>query len=397
MFAETILGVAQLGIRPSTYRPRPSLAGPERCIRQLVYKGRGVPEPPPGRRLAMIFRDGHAHEDTSLEFLQDSAFLIHGEQLPIDIENAYWWRTDHASFRCPECSKAAGHDVWIPATRLHGHIDALATTLVGDTYLFEHKSVVSHFFRRYWEEGKTPFDYFTQVVIYLRGLKEKGIVISAGALVIKNKDTGAILEFEFTYNHDDDVLTITAIIKAPGHEYKRVHHEYPSLYEEALRRFEEVDRHIANKTLPARLDNPDDIRCEYCGHRDLCWEDYEAPTLTERLLIPESLKSQAEEFIELDDRLSPLEKRHKELKDTLKAEFGQLHIAQAYVGDRILDLATVMQTRLDEARLPVMLKKHFSKTVPTYKLSIKSAIPKARASKTAKRPSVPRGPHTDAA
>ncbi len=397
MFAETILGVAQLGIRPSTYRPRPSSAGPERCLRQLVYKGRGVPEPPPGRRLAMIFRDGHAHEDTSLEFLKDSAFLMHSQQLPIDIDNAYWWRGDKPSYRCPDCSRAAGHDVWIPPTRLHGHIDALATTILGDTYLFEHKAVVSHFFRRYWEEGKTPLDYFTQVVMYLRGLKEKGIVITAGALVIKNKDTGAILEFEFSYTHEPDMLTITAIIKAPGHEYKPVCHQYPGLYEQALRRFEEVDRHITNRTLPPRLESSDDIRCEYCGHRDLCWEDYEAPTLTERLIIPETLKAQAEEFIELDDRLAPLKKRHKDLKDTIKAEFGHLHIAQAYVGDRILALATVMQTRLDESRLPVMLKKHFSETVPTYKLSIKSAIPKARTSKAAKRPNVPRGPHTDAA
>jgi DNA-directed RNA polymerase subunit RPC12/RpoP len=345
----------------------------------------------------MIFRDGHAHEDTSLALLKDSAFLIHSQQLPIDIENAYWWRSDKSSYRCPDCSQAAGHDVWIPPTRLHGHIDALATTILGDTYLFEHKSVVSHFFRRYWEEGKTPLDYFTQVVMYLRGLKEKGIPITAGALVIKNKDTGAILEFEFSYAHDPDILTITAIIKAPGHEYKRVHHEYPNLYEQALRRFEEVDRHIDNKTLPARLDDPDDIRCEYCGYRDLCWEDYEAPSLTERLIIPESLKSQAKEFIELDDRLAPLKKRHQELKDTLKAQFLQLHIAQALVDDRILDLATVMQTRLDESRLPVLLKKHFSKTEATYKLSIKSAIPKARASKTAKRPNVPRGPDRDAA
>jgi len=38
MFAELLLGAAQLGLRTDEpYRPRPSMAGPERCERQIVY------------------------------------------------------------------------------------------------------------------------------------------------------------------------------------------------------------------------------------------------------------------------------------------------------------------------------------------------------------------------
>lgn len=397
MFAETILGVAQLGIHPSPYRPRPSSAGPERCMRQLVYKGRGVPEPPPGRRLAMIFRDGHTHEDTSLEFLRQSLFQIHGEQRAINIPLAYPWREDKPDYRCPECSAAAGRPIFIKATTLHGHIDALATTIMGETYLFEHKAVVSHFFQRYWEEEKTPYDYFTQITMYLRGLHEEGLNVTAGALVIKNKDTGAMLEFEFQYEYDSDTFTITAILRAPGSERKTVHQTHQGLYHQAIEKFRQIDTYIANEQLPERLESDDDIRCQYCPYLDLCWDGYQMPALTERLIIPDALKSTAKAFIELDQQLGPLEKQHKELKDTLKAALVERQVLEAFVDDQILVLTKGSQKRLDDKRLPIMLKEHFSRTIDTLKLTIKSALPTTHAAKQPKKSKVSRSQHSDAA
>ena len=397
MFAETILGVAKLGITPSTYRPRPSLAGPERCLRQTVYRGRGVEEPPVSGRLAMIFRDGHTNEDTSLAFLQQSLFHIHGQQLAINILGALDWLTDAPVYRCPMCSEAAGTDVWILATTFHGHIDALATTVLGRTYLFEHKAVVSHFFRRYWEEEKEPLDYFTQIVSYFRGLHEEGLDITEGALVIKNKDTGAILEFELQYDYMEDRLTVTAILRAPGRERKTVNQTYQGLFTQAIDRFREAHRHITNQTLPGRLEDADDIRCQYCPFDDICWDDYQAPVLTERLIMPDRLKNEAEEYIALDRELAPKNKRHEELKDLLKQELEQLHVTEAIVGDKMLLLQRSTQTRTDEKRLPVILKTYFSKTIDILKLTIKSTIPSAHTTKKRKLPTVPRGPHSHAA
>ncbi len=374
MFAELILGIAQLGLKPTAYRPRPSLAGPERCLRQLVYKGRNVPEPPVGRRLAMIFEDGHRHEDTSLKFLKDSLFVLEGQQRPVTIRNAFPWRAQHPDYRCHECSSAPGQDVWIPATALHGHLDALLRGLDGTRFLLEHKSVVSHYFQRYWEETQTPLDYFTQVVMYLRGLHEEGCPVTDGALVIKNKDTGAILEFEFQYDYGNDLFTVTAIIKAPGHEYKAVRHTYSRLYFDAVSRFEQVDRHIHEHTLPERLDDRDDIRCQYCPHVDHCWDSVEAITLTEQARIPENLKAEAEEFIALDRQRTPIEKRYKELKDKLKPALIKLHLKEAAVGSDLLVLTASHTTKLDEARLPVALKKHFSRSQEVVRMSIKSAL-----------------------
>ena len=58
MFAELILGAAQLGLRTDdTYRARPSMAGPERCLRQMVYNP-AAGEDRFSSRLAVIFLDG---------------------------------------------------------------------------------------------------------------------------------------------------------------------------------------------------------------------------------------------------------------------------------------------------------------------------------------------------
>jgi hypothetical protein len=385
MFADLILGLAHLGLKPTSYRPRPSLAGPERCLRQLVYKGRGTPEPPVGRRLAMVFEDGHQHEETTLTFLKHSLFVLVAEQLPITIHNAFPWRSQYPDYRCPECSKAQGQDIRIPATDLHGHLDGLLKGLLGTIYLLEHKAVVSHYFRRYWEEEQTPLDYFTQIVMYLRGLNEEGCPVTQGALVIKNKDTGAILEYEFHYDYAEDLLTVTAIIKAPGHEYKKVQHLHHRLYFNAIDRFETVDRHVTEQTLPARLDDMDDIRCQYCPHADHCWENIQPAALTEHISIPETLRSDAEEFITLDQQLTPLEHRHKELKDKIKPALIAMDVAEATVGQHLLVLSKCTSTRLDESRLPIALKKHFSRSQESIKLMIKAATPRSSASSKPKR------------
>lgn len=371
MFVETILGVAQLGIHPSPYRPRPSVAGPERCLRSLVYKARHVPEPPPGRRLSMIFRDGHAHEDTSLEFLKQSLFVIHDQQRPINIPNAFPWRINYPAYRCPECTQATGHEVLIPSTTLHGHIDALATGLDGRIRLFEHKAVVSHFFLRYWEEEKTPLDYFTQVVFYFRGLSLEGLAVTEGALVIKNKDTGALLEYEFEYDFPTDRLTVTALVRAPGGERKTIRAAYRNLYQQSIARFQSVDDHTEHQTLPARLPDHDDIRCQYCPHSDICWEGYTLPIVTEHVMMPEDLRAQALDFITIGSTLHPLAKRHQELKDLLKTAFLSRRIKSAVIGTEQLVLTTGTQTKIDQSTIPTILRAHFSKTTETVRLDIK--------------------------
>ena len=45
------------------YYPRPSMAGPERCTRQMVYHGLNIAKEPLAGRAVMIFSDSSFHED----------------------------------------------------------------------------------------------------------------------------------------------------------------------------------------------------------------------------------------------------------------------------------------------------------------------------------------------
>ena len=85
MLADLIPKLAQLTReKDQGYRRRPSSSGPERCERSMVYHGLGVdPEPFPGRTL-LIFDDGNWHEELTLDWLRQSAYKIHHEQMTVE-------------------------------------------------------------------------------------------------------------------------------------------------------------------------------------------------------------------------------------------------------------------------------------------------------------------------
>ena len=49
--------------KDSKFYPRPSSAGPLRCIRQMVYHGLDHPKKPLQGRAYHVFDDGHWHEE----------------------------------------------------------------------------------------------------------------------------------------------------------------------------------------------------------------------------------------------------------------------------------------------------------------------------------------------
>jgi len=382
MFIEAIHGAAQMGISESTYRPRPSMAGPERCLRQIVYKGLGVEGTPFGARLAMVLQDGNAHEDVSINVLNHTLLHIHGEQRPINIVNAMPWRTQHPNYSCSVCPPINGQPIIIPATTMHGHIDYLGRDLFGEDHLGEHKGVVSHIFKRYWDEEKDPLDYFTQIAFYLRGLHEADLPIHDGGLLIKNKDTSAYLEFEFHYQYDSDTLTVPTVTYAPGLMQRVINKTYEGLFHNAIEKFRLADQHIADRVLPPRLNDDDDTRCIYCPFQDVCWADYQRPPLTQELALRPDLIPIAQELFHLEEELGPKKKRQEELKDTLIKELTLVHAKRALTEELELTLTHGTQERIDQDRLPIGLKKAFSKIIPTQRLTVKRPKPpKAQSAK----------------
>ena len=192
MFIDAIHGAALMGLHDSAYRPRPSMAGPERCLRQIVYKGRGVEGAPVGSRLAMVLKDGNAHERVSIDVLRHTLVHIHSEQHPIDLVNALPWRAHLPGYTCSVCTPTGDTPHIIPASTLHGHLDYLGRDLFGDNHLGEHKGVVSHIFKRFWEGEKEPLDYFTQNVCYFAVYGRKALWSTPVACSSKTKTPAPI-------------------------------------------------------------------------------------------------------------------------------------------------------------------------------------------------------------
>lgn len=397
MFAELLLGAAQLGLRTDEpYRPRPSMAGPERCERQMVYKARGVEELAVSSRLAVVFKDGVAHEQITLDILRTTLFDIHSEQLPIDLHGVLDWLEGQPPYHCSVCSAVEGSPVLIPATTLHGHIDALARDLWGIDRLVEHKGFVSHIFKRLWDQDKEPLDNFTQAVLYFRGLKEKGLAVTEGALLIKNKDTGAYLEFELRYDYEQDILHVPVMSRSPN-EREEVNWSYPGLFRATIEKFRRVRLHTVTETLPDRLKDPNDVRCDYCPFQDICWEGFVMPPLTEHISLPSQLLPLANEYIQLDRELKPKNKRCAELKDTLMTAMEELHAETAATETDVLTIVSSTQERLDQQALPVSLKKVYSKKIPILKLQHASRFPEPGQAPRKRTPRLPSRPHESAA
>jgi hypothetical protein len=68
------------------YYHRPSAAGPDRCIRQMVYQARGQEKDKElsGRTLH-VFNDGNFHELLTADWIQKSAFTLHSAQMKIKV------------------------------------------------------------------------------------------------------------------------------------------------------------------------------------------------------------------------------------------------------------------------------------------------------------------------
>lgn len=178
MLAELIEKIAGFEVKESSYYPRPSLAGPERCLRQLVYMARGVPSKKKEDRFHLVLDDSSWHEELTLDWLRKSAFKVHSEQLEVECGNVIWQGQ--------------------PFT-LKGHIDAIVTDLMGKDYLLEHKAINHFSFQKYLEK-QYPIDYLTQCCLYIVGLQKLNPEIKDGILLIKNKNTAWFCRWRSRYS-----------------------------------------------------------------------------------------------------------------------------------------------------------------------------------------------------
>lgn len=305
-----------------TYYPRPSLAGPDRCSRSMVYWALEYPpEPFPGRTL-LVFDDGNWHEELSLDWLRKSAFKVHSEQMTVNCR--------------PPMKK--------------GHIDWLVSTVLKEDIHVEHKAINHFTFQRFWND-ELPSDYLTQTAIYNEAIqRELNPDCKRSVLLIKNKNTAQYLEFLCEYRLDLDTLTVCSKTLSTG-ETVDLNIEITNIVNDACDKFNKVQAYADQKVLPKRQYEIDDWHCEYCGWGKTCWEGYEKEF--ETFKTGELATQEVKRYKQLGSEKSIITKQYDETRDTIKTMMIDNELKEAVAGDYVckLTLTKDKKTRLYISKL----------------------------------------------
>lgn len=272
------------------FKPRPSLAGPDRCIRQLVYWANGTePEKMPDR-VQITFDDGHWHEELTADWIRKTAYQIHSGQMPVET--------------------AVGR----------GHIDGLLTDLTGVDRLWEHKSINHFGFELLKKEP--PLDYLCQVALYLGGLLAEQPDIREAVLLFKNKNTGAYLELVLFYDAPKDLLTVESAFCTDGDKVEYVGQSFPGLVRGAVEKFAAVQSHVTAKTLPDRpFEFGTAFPCDYCSWQSKCWEGYanELESFSDDAALNAEVETLCRYYLEQSGHEKRAAEEKKKLKESIKA------------------------------------------------------------------------------
>lgn len=302
------------------YYPRPSLAGSERCIRQLVYSATNTERNSDlsGRTLS-IFEDGSLHELAMGDLIQKSAFHLHSEQMKIEVA--------------------------MLGLTLKGSIDGVVTDLLGNDRLIEFKSSNHFSFERYWNKETYPENYFAQVSIYCRGLQAVNPDIHEIVLLIKNKNNSAFLEYLLNYERETDTLTV---LKKANHlgDQVIIHTEKKpeireKIVEKAFQKFLDVNAHAAAGTLPDRPFPSDSWQCEYCAYNRTCWSTYseEVESMAESVELEPELADEVRYYKQLSAEITDQEKVKKAMRDKLLAVMQEKQAKVGKIGEYLVKMS----------------------------------------------------------
>ncbi len=329
MLAEIIEKIAGFEAKGSQYYPRPSLAGPERCLRQLVYMAKGIQGKKKEDRFHLILDDSSWHEELTLDWLRKSAFKVHSEQLAIECGTVKWKGRDFP---------------------LKGHIDGIITDVQGKDYLLEHKAINHFSFQKYLEKDY-PLDYLTQCCLYIVGLQKINPEIDEGILLIKNKNTSQYLEFRLHYDSKKDFLNVSEICGSNG--YRREGTTFENLYNSAIERLNQVEYYRNINDLPPRQYTLNDWQCSYCAYNDICYKDYEKEfSQLESVTLPEDYHSLLNEYNVLDEQKKIAEKRIEEIKEELKKILQKANAKTAIAGGFIISRNLQSRKQINKDKIP---------------------------------------------
>lgn len=335
MLAEILHGIAGFEKRgQSKYRPRPSNAGSERCIRAMVYHASNVPvDKQIGNRFVMVMDDSSWHEELTADWLRKSAFQLHSQQMAVNAATLDF-RNAEPYHKCSMCGEN------IPDNVLHGHIDGVITDILGKDYLFEHKAVNHFSFEKYWD-GDHPIDYITQCCLYITGLRKINPAIDTAILLIKNKNTSAFIDYKIQYDPADDIAKVDEICHSNG---DRKHGnpyllEMPNIISGAIERFRIVDEYVMRQEVPERpYEIGTSFPCSYCLYENTCFKDYEEDyrELAEDVRLEGGIEDLCKLYLEQVYQEREIKKHKEELKEKLKEALKANHASKGRAGEYLI-------------------------------------------------------------
>ena len=324
MLADIILRIASETQEPrQPYRPRPSLAGQERCIRQLTYFARDFAAAPfPGRAI-VVFDDGNWHQELLADWIRKSSFTLHSEGMKVDT--------------------LVGR----------GEIDGVITDMLNVDRLLEIKST-NHFSYERWWKGEYPLDYFTQVALYISGLQKVQPEISEGLLLAKNKNTGALMEFLLKYDSETDTIRLIEVVRSDGQRSKS-DFAIQRVCQSAKEKFDEVERHRKAKTLPDRpFAVGTEFPCGYCAWAKTCWQNYESEfvQLAKEQEIDQELEDVIAYYLQASGDAKEMDKEADRLKEIIRNYMREKEYQSGRVGPYVVIRSLRQRTSWDEDLIP---------------------------------------------
>jgi hypothetical protein len=330
----------------------PSKAGD--CPRALFYEAKGV-EPDQATFLPvtpLVFTDGVYHEKDSIQLLSElPGISVVDVQKPVNVPIPKKF-AKHVTFlptKCPVCGEE------VPPNHLHGHVDGVIKTEDSEV-LLEHKALSSRVIHGFLKKGVSK-GYAMQVALYLKGLNLK-----SGILLVKNKETGQLLEFEMHYDRKRDVLHVVRLTFSDG-STRELNHSYDKITTKAFQKFALVEKAVKLDRLPV-YDTEEASHCFLCPYRRTCEEDLANQQLEAVEIDVKSLESEEreaflkslQEYLRLNDAKKEIDEKVEKARNELVSFMNKKNCKKVIVGGIPVSLIT---TNREVVKLDVnSLKEH---------------------------------------
>jgi hypothetical protein len=127
-----------------------------------------------------------------------------------------------------------------------------------------------------------------------------------------------------------------------------------NLYRDALSRFEKIEKHRIDRTLPERQFDLGNWHCDYCPYGEICWENYEQEfaQFAQGIELNPETSGMARQYREVSLQMKELEKRQDELKGSIKSSLKKMQVSKGKAGELLVSLTLQKRSDIDNNLIP---------------------------------------------